>query len=132
MIGGRRRAAHLVQRPHRDLGDVVGDELPGGALRVAGGEALPVPHVAYGEQRGRTGSYLCVSSPRKGSDRLASSQRLTVFVDGEDGGPPHRQLPEGLSGGRGDVVPAFSCRWMRGLDVWLYLLYLCIYSNDKP
>lgn len=35
----------LVQRPHRDLGDIVGDELPGGALRVAGGEALSVPQV---------------------------------------------------------------------------------------
>lgn len=37
----------LVQRPHRDLGDITGDELPGGALRVAGGEALSVPQVTY-------------------------------------------------------------------------------------
>lgn len=36
----------LVQRPHRHLGDVVGDQLPAGALRVAGGDALPVPQVA--------------------------------------------------------------------------------------
>lgn len=35
----------LVQRPHRNLGDIVGDELPGGALWVAGREALSVPQV---------------------------------------------------------------------------------------
>lgn len=35
----------LVQRSHRNLGDIVGDELPGGALWVAGGEALSVPQV---------------------------------------------------------------------------------------
>lgn len=35
----------LIQRPHRNLCDVVRDELPGGALRVAGGEALSVPQV---------------------------------------------------------------------------------------
>lgn len=39
--------SHLVQRSHRDLGDIVRDELPGGALRVAGGEALSVPQVTY-------------------------------------------------------------------------------------
>lgn len=37
----------LVQRPYRNRGDVVGDELPGRALRVAGGEALSVPQVTY-------------------------------------------------------------------------------------
>lgn len=39
----------LVQRSHGDLGDVVRDELPGGALRVAGGEALPEPQVTCTE-----------------------------------------------------------------------------------
>lgn len=37
----------LVQRSHRDLGDIIRDELPGGALRVAGSEALSVPQVTY-------------------------------------------------------------------------------------
>lgn len=37
----------LVQRSNGNLGDVVRDELPSGALRVAGGEALSVPQVAY-------------------------------------------------------------------------------------
>lgn len=37
----------LVQWPHGNLGDVVRDELPGGALWVAGCEALSVPQVTY-------------------------------------------------------------------------------------
>lgn len=37
----------LVQRPHGNLADVVGDELPGRALGVAGGEALSDPQVTY-------------------------------------------------------------------------------------
>lgn len=34
---------HLVQWSNRDLCDVVGDEFPGGALRVTGSDALSVP-----------------------------------------------------------------------------------------
>lgn len=37
----------LVQRSHRNLGDVVRDELPGRALRITGREALSVPQVTY-------------------------------------------------------------------------------------
>lgn len=36
---------HLVQWSYRDLCDVVGDEFPGGALRVTGSDALSVPQV---------------------------------------------------------------------------------------
>lgn len=35
----------LVQRSHRHLGGVARDELPGRALRVAGGDSLSVPQV---------------------------------------------------------------------------------------
>lgn len=42
----------LVQRAHGHFGDIVGDELPGGALGVAGGEALSVPQVPCRDQDG--------------------------------------------------------------------------------
>lgn len=43
----RSLCAHLVQGPHWDLAYIIGDVLPGGALRVAGCHTMPVPQVAW-------------------------------------------------------------------------------------
>lgn len=56
---------------------------------------------------------------------------LTVFIHSIDRGPPNRQLSEGLPEGRRDVVPAFSCRETRALEVGLYLVYYCLVHVHK-
>lgn len=97
-----RQGSNLVQRAHRHFGDVVGDELPGGTLGVAGGEALAVPQVPC-----RGPEWLHERLTDAGVEKV--SLLLTVFIHGEDRSPAHRELSERLSGGGRDVVPAFSC-----------------------
>lgn len=39
--------SNLVQGPYRNLADIIGDVVPGGALRVTGGHTLSVPQVFW-------------------------------------------------------------------------------------
>lgn len=105
----------LVQGPHRHLGDVVGDELPAGALRVAGGDTLSVPQVTCrGRERGSGGreKYFNIFFFYVAATECFNLELFTVVIHGENGRPAHRELSEGLPGGRRDVIPAFSC-WGR-------------------
>lgn len=104
----------LVQRPHRHLGDVVGDELPARALRVAGGDTLSVPQVTCRWRERGSGAegkdfniFFYVAATE-----YFNLELFTVVIHGENGRPAHRELSEGLPGGRRDVIPAFSC-WGR-------------------
>lgn len=54
----------LVQRAHGHFGDIVGDELPAGALGVAGGEALSVPQVPCRDQDGSVSFELMAAHKR--------------------------------------------------------------------
>lgn len=104
----------LVQRPHRHLGDVVGDELPAGALRVAGGDTLSVPQVTCrGRERGSgAGESTLIFFFTSWRTECFNLEFFTVVIHGKNGRPSHRHLSEGLPGGRWDVIPAFSC-WGR-------------------
>lgn len=113
----------LVQRSHRNLGDIIGDELPGRALRVAGSETLSVPQVTYRTLKMSLLPLPVIFSNSKGS----TAPVLTVFIHSEDRGPAHRELSEGLLRRGRDVIPAFPCRRTVTPDAGLHLDHYCAY-----
>lgn len=107
VCNARVSAFDLVQRSHRHFGDIVGDELPGGTLGIAGGQALAVPQVPCRHAEWLR-ELLTDGSAEKGWWLLLLL--LTVFIHSKDRSPAHRELSERLSRGGRDVVPALSCR----------------------